>query len=344
MSRDDKLQAVKIAMDQIQKQYGKGAIMKLGEKGAVKKVDAIPTGSIALDIALGIGGLPRGRITEIYGPEASGKTSLVLHVLAEAQKRGGTVALVDAEHAMDPTWAELIGVNLDELLISQPDTGEQALEIVETLVRSGAIDVVAVDSVAALVPRAEIEGEMGDAIIGVQARLMSQALRKLTAAIAKSKTAVVFTNQIRHKIGVFFGNPETTPGGLALKFYTSVRLDVRKIGTIKENELVIGSRHRARVVKNKIAPPFRVAEFDIMNTSGISKSGNLLDVGVEFGIVEKSGAFFKHGKKVLGQGREAVKAFLEENPKFSKQIEAEIWAGVKAGKVAIGKEIGEKKK
>lgn len=344
MSQDDKLQAVKIAMEQIRKQYGKGAIMKLGEKSAMKKVDVIPTGSIALDIALGIGGLPRGRIVEIYGPEASGKTSLVLHILAEAQKQGGTAALVDAEHSMDPHWAQLIGVDLDELLISQPDTGEQALEIVETLVRSGAIDIVAIDSVAALVPRAEIEGEMGDAIIGVQARLMSQALRKLTAAIAKSKTAVIFTNQIRHKIGVFFGNPETTPGGLALKFYTSVRLDTRKIGVIKENDLVTGSRHRVRVVKNKVAPPFRVAEFDIMNTSGISKDGNLLDVGVDLEIIEKSGAFFKHNKKIIGQGREAAKSFLKENPKLAKQIEAEIWKRVKAGKIDIGKEIGEKKK
>ncbi|HUS60000.1 MAG TPA: recombinase RecA [Nevskiaceae bacterium] len=344
MSQNDKLQAVRIAMEQIQKQYGKGAIMKLGEKSAVKKVDAIPTGSIALDIALGIGGLPCGRIVEIYGPEASGKTSLVLHVLAEAQKRGGAAALVDAEHAMDPAWAELIGVDLDELLVSQPDTGEQALEIVETLVRSGAIDVVVIDSVAALVPRAEIEGEMGDAMIGVQARLMSQALRKLTAAIAKSKTAVVFTNQIRHKIGVFFGNPETTPGGLALKFYASVRLDMRKIGTVKDGELVTGSRHRVRVVKNKVAPPFRVAEFDIMYTSGISKSGNLLDVGVDLEIIEKSGAFFKYSKKIIGQGREVAKAFLEENAKVAKQIETEIWEKVKAGKIDIGKEIGEKKK
>lgn len=344
MSQDGKLQAVKIAMEQIQKQYGKGAIMKLGEQSAVKKLDAIPTGSIALDIALGVGGLPRGRIVEIFGPEASGKTSLVLHVLAEAQKKGGTAALVDAEHAMDPTWAELIGVNLDELLVSQPDTGEQALEIVETLVRSGAIDVVAIDSVAALVPRAEIEGEMGDAMIGVQARLMSQALRKLTAAISKSKTVVVFTNQIRHKIGVFFGNPETTPGGLALKFYASVRLDMRKIGTIKEGELVIGSRHRVRVVKNKVAPPFRVAEFDIMNTSGISKSGNILDVAIDLGLIQKSGAFFKYGKKMLGQGREAAKTFLEESPKLFKQLEVDIWKGAKEGKVGIGKEIGEQKK
>ena len=339
-----KLQAIQVAMDQIQKQYGQGAIMKLGEKGAVKKTDAIPTGSIALDIALGIGGLPRGRIVEIYGPEASGKTSLVLHVLAEAQKKGGTAALVDAEHALDPAWAEKIGVNLDDLLVSQPDTGEQALEIVETLVRSGAIDVIAVDSVAALVPKAEIEGEMGDSMIGVQARLMSQALRKLTAAIAKSKAIVIFTNQIRHKIGVFFGNPETTPGGLALKFYASVRLDIRKIETIKNGDLAIGSRHRARVVKNKVSPPFRVAEFDIMSMTGISQTGNVLDVGVELGIIQKSGAFFKYNKKILGQGREAAKDFLEENTKIAKEIEAEIWEKVNAGEIDIGHEIGEKKK
>jgi len=344
MSRDDKLQAVKVAMEQIQKQYGKGAIMRLGEKGAVKKLDVIPTGSIALDIALGIGGLPRGRIAEIYGPEASGKTTLILHLLAEAQKKGGSVALIDAEHAMDPAWAELIGVNLDDLLISQPDTGEQALEIVETLVRSGALDVVVVDSVAALVPKAEIEGEMGDAMIGVQARLMSQALRKLTAAISKSRTVVIFTNQIRHKIGVFFGNPETTPGGLALKFYASVRLDIRKIGVIKAGDTVIGSHHRVRVVKNKVAPPFRVAEFDIMNTEGISKAGNLLDVGVDLGIIQKSGAFFKYNKKIIGQGREAAKVFLKEEAKLAKAIEEEIWKRVDSGKLDISREIGEQKK
>lgn len=340
-----KLSAVKMAMEQIEKQYGKGAIMKLGGKGEVKKVDVVPTGSIALDIALGVGGLPRGRVVEIYGPEFSGKTTLVLHVLAEAQKMGGAVAFVDAEHAMDPTWAELIGVNLDELLISQPDTGEQALEIVETLVRSGAIDVIAIDSVAALVPRAEIEGEMGDAMIGVQARLMSQALRKLTAAISKSKTVVLFTNQIRHKIGVMFGSPETTPGGLALKFYSSVRLDIRKIGTIKEGDKAIGSRHRVRVIKNKVAPPFRVAELDIMNVGGISQSGNLLDVGVEFGIIEKSGAFFRYGKTLLGQGREAAKAFLEDpkNKKIAKQIEEAIWKKVKSVKAEELRKVGERK-
>jgi len=343
MANDQKLQAIKTAIDQITKQYGKGAIMKLGEWEAVKKVDVIPTGSIALDIALGIGGLPRGRIIEIYGPEASGKTSLVLSILAEAQKMGGTAALIDAEHALDPAWAQIIGVNLDELLISQPDTGEQALEIVETLVRSGAVDVIAVDSVAALTPRAEIEGEMGDAMIGIQARLMSQALRKLTAAISKSKTVVIFTNQIRHKIGVMFGNPETTPGGLALKFYSSLRLDTRKIDVIKEGDVVIGSRHRVRVVKNKVAPPFRVAEFDIMNDCGISKSGNILDVAVDLGIVDKSGAFFKYGKILLGQGREGAKAFLEKNQKLARQIEGEIWKRVREQKISAGKEIGEAK-
>jgi len=334
MVRDKKKQtAVKMAMEQIEKQYGKGSIMKLGDRGEVRRVRVIPTGSLNLDIALGVGGLPRGRVIEIYGPEYSGKTTLVLHILAEAQKTGGTTAIVDAEHALDPTWAENIGVNLDELLISQPDTGEQALEIVETLVRSGAIDVVAIDSVAALVPRAEIEGEMGDAMIGVQARLMSQALRKLTAAIAKSKTAVIFTNQIRHKIGVMFGNPETTPGGLALKFYSSVRLDMRRIGQIKEGDLVVGSRHRVRVVKNKVAPPFRVAEFDIMADTGISRTGELIDLAVELAVIEKSGAFYRFGKTLLGQGREAVKAFLKDpkNKKISKEIEEAVHKNPKSG-------------
>jgi len=329
MSQDQKLQAVKMAMEQIEKQYGKGAIMRMGEKGAIKKVDVIPTGSIALDVALGVGGFPRGRVVEIFGPEASGKTSLALSVVAQAQKAGGVAAFVDAEHALDPTWAEVIGVNLNELLISQPDTGEQALEIVETLVRSGAVDVVVIDSVAALVPRAEIEGEMGDAMIGIQARLMSQALRKLTAAIAKSKTIVIFTNQLRHKIGVMFGNPETTPGGLALKFYASLRLDMRKIEAIKEGEVVIGSRHRVRVVKNKIAPPFRVAEFDILNNVGISKSSDLLGTALELGLVEKSGAFFKYGKEMLGQGLQAARIYLDENHKIAKQIEADIWKKIK---------------
>ena len=329
MSQDQKLQAIKMAMEQIEKQYGKGAIMRMGEKGAIRKVDVVSTGSIALDVALGVGGFPRGRVVEIFGPEASGKTSLALSVVAQAQKTGGVAAFVDAEHALDPTWAEVIGVNLDELLISQPDTGEQALEIVETLVRSGAIDVVVIDSVAALVPRAEIEGEMGDAMIGVQARLMSQALRKLTAAISKSRTIVIFTNQLRHKIGVMFGNPETTPGGLALKFYSSLRLDMRKIEAIKEGEVVIGSRHRVRVVKNKIAPPFRMAEFDILNNVGISKSSDLLGTAVELGLVEKSGAFFKHDKQMLGQGLQAARIYLDENPKVAKQIEAEIWKKIK---------------
>ena len=329
MSQDQKLQAIKMAMEQIEKQYGKGAIMRMGEKGAIRKVDVVSTGSIALDVALGVGGFPRGRVVEIFGPEASGKTSLALSVIAQAQKMSGVATFVDAEHALDPTWAEVIGVNLDELLISQPDTGEQALEIVETLVRSGAIDVVVIDSVAALVPRAEIEGEMGDAMIGVQARLMSQALRKLTAAISKSRTIVIFTNQLRHKIGVMFGNPETTPGGLALKFYSSLRLDMRKIEAIKEGEVVIGSRHRVRVVKNKIAPPFRVAEFDILNNVGISKSSDLLGTALELGLVEKSGAFFKYDKQMLGQGLQAARIYLDENPKVAKQIEAEIWKKIK---------------
>ncbi len=329
MSQDQKKQAVKIAMEQIEKQYGKGAIMKMGEKGIVRKVDIIPSGSISLDIALGIGGFPRGRVIEIFGPEASGKTSLCLSVIAQAQKAGGVAAFVDAEHALDPTWAEVLGVDLDELLISQPDTGEQALEIVETLVRSGGIDVVVIDSVAALVPRAEIEGEMGDSMIGVQARLMSQALRKLTAAISKSKTSVIFTNQLRHKIGIMFGNPETTPGGLALKFYSSLRLDMRKIDSIKEGELVIGSRHRVRVKKNKIAPPFRVAEFDIYNNAGISKEADIINKAVELEIIEKSGAFYKYGKQMTAQGKEAARLFLEEHPKLSKQIEAEIWKKAK---------------
>jgi recombination protein RecA len=332
-----------MAMEQIEKQYGKGSIMKLGDGAEVKRVDAISTGSIALDIALGVGGFPRGRVVEVYGPEASGKTTLALHVVAEAQKKGGAAAFVDAEHALDPTRAESIGVNLDELLISQPDTGEQALEIVETLVRSGAIDVIVIDSVAALVPRAEIEGEMGDAMIGVQARLMSQALRKLTSAISKSKTIVIFTNQIRHKIGVMFGNPETTPGGLALKFYSSVRIDLRKIGTIKDGEIVIGSRHRARVKKNKVAPPFREAEFDIMNVGGISVEGGLVDVAMDFDLITKSGAFFRYEGEVIGQGREATKEYLKENQKVSAKLTKAIWEKVKSSKAENLREIGERK-
>jgi recombination protein RecA len=336
-----KLAAIKIAMEQIDKQYGKGSIMRLGEKAEERyKVDVIPTGSIALDLALGVGGLPKGRIIEVYGPEASGKTTLALHVIAEAQKKGGQCAFIDAEHALDPVRAETIGVNLDDLLLSQPDTGEQALEITETLVRSGALDVIVVDSVAALVPRAELEGEMGDAVIGLQARLMSQALRKLTGAISKSKTILIFTNQMRQKIGVMFGNPETTPGGLALKFYASVRLDVRRIEVIKEGEQVIGSRHRVRVVKNKVAPPLRVAEFDIMNDEGISKAGGLLDVAVDLALIEKKGAFFNYDGKVLAQGREAAKILLKENTKLAEDIEKKIREAVATG-VKVPKEIKE---
>jgi len=337
-----KLQAIKLAMDQIEKQYGRGSIMRLGEQSAQQReIATIPTGSIALDLALGVGGMPRGRIVEIYGPEASGKTTLALHIIAEAQKRGGQAAFVDAEHALDPARAEIIGVNLDDLLLSQPDSGEQALEITETLVRSGALDVIVVDSVAALVPRAELEGEMGDAVMGVQARLMSQALRKLTGAISKSKTILIFTNQIRQKIGVMFGNPETTPGGLALKFYTSVRVDIRRIETLKDGDNVIGSRHRARIVKNKVAPPLKIAEFDIMNDEGISKSGGLLDVGVELGLITKSGSFYNYEGEVLAQGREATKDYIRENPKFAEKIDKLIREQVASGKKPIPKEIGE---
>lgn len=338
---EQKSQAIKIAMEQIQKQYGKGSIMRLGNK-ADFKIDVIPTGSIALDLALGAGGLPCGRITEIYGPEASGKTTLCLHVMAEAQKKGGTAAFIDAEHALDVSRAESIGVKLDDLIISQPDTGEQALEICETLIRSGAVDVICVDSVAALVPKAEIEGDMGDSMIGVQARLMSQAMRKLSGAIAKSKTMVIFTNQIRMKIGVMFGNPETTSGGMALKFYSSVRLDIRKIGYIKEDNKAIGSRHKVKVVKNKIAPPFRIAEFDIMNVGGISREGGLVDVGVELGVISKSGSFFRYKGNILAQGREATKIVLREKEKLGKEIEADIWKVVKSNKI-LPKELGEQR-
>ena len=326
---EEKLQAIKVAMAQIEKQFGAGSIMKLGTSTHTT-IDVVPTGAIALDLGLGVGGFPRGRISEVYGPEASGKTTLCLHVISEAQKKGGTAAFIDAEHALDPGRAKAIGVNIDELLISQPDTGEQALEITETLIRSGAVDVIVIDSVAALVPKAEIEGEMGDAIIGVQARLMSQALRKLTGAINKSKTVVIFTNQLREKIGVMFGNPETTPGGRALKFYASVRIDMRKIGNITEGDLIVGSRHRAKIVKNKVSPPFRVCEFDIMNKSGISRSGGILDVAVEHGIIEKSGSFFKYEGEMLAQGREATKSVLDEKPDLSKKIEKDIWVKIKA--------------
>jgi recombination protein RecA len=316
--------SLELTVTQIERRFGKGAIMKLGESRAHVKVEAIPTGAIALDLALGIGGLPRGRITEVYGPESSGKTTLCLHVIANAQRRGGICAIVDAEHALDPAYAERLGVNVNELLISQPDTGEQALEIVEMLVRSGAVDVVVIDSVAALVPRAEIEGEMGDAHVGLQARLMSQALRKLTGAINNSKTAVIFTNQLREKVGIMFGNPETTPGGRALKFYASIRLDIRRIDTIKVGTEPMGSRAKVKVVKNKVAPPFRVCEFDIMFNEGISREGGLLDIGLEMGIVKKSGAFFSVGEIRLGQGRENAKDYLRVNPDVAEAIENQI--------------------
>lgn len=340
-----KMQAIKIAMDQIEKQYGKGSIMRLGESAdKMAKIEVIPTGAIALDLALGVGGFPRGRIVEIYGPEASGKTTLALSVVAQAQKRGGQCAFIDAEHALDPVRAQIIGVDLDNLLMSQPDTGEQALEITETLVRSGAMDVIVVDSVAALVPRAELEGDMGDSVMGMQARLMSQALRKLTGAISKSKTVLIFTNQLRQKIGVMFGNPETTPGGLALKFYSSVRLDIRRIEAIKgNNDLVIGTRARVRVVKNKVAPPLRVAEFDIMNDEGISKSGGLLDVGVELGIIGKSGSFFNYDGKPIAQGREAAKTYIREDSKFADEVDKKIRELASSGK-KLPTEIGETEK
>jgi recombination protein RecA len=327
-----KLEALKTAITQIQKQYGEGSIMRLGGQVTQTPVKVVSTGSIALDLALGVGGVPRGRVVEIFGPEASGKTSIALSIAAQAQKAGGTVAFVDAEHALDPIWAERLGVNLDELLISQPDTGEQALEIVDTLVRSGALDAVVIDSVAALVPRAEIEGEMGDAMIGVQARLMSQAMRKLTGAISKSKTVVIFTNQLREKIGVMFGNPEVTPGGRALKFYASVRLDTRKIDNIKDQAgNLIGTRHRVKVVKNKVAPPFRTAELDIMGESGVSYEGGLLDVGVDLEILTKSGSFYKIDDNILGQGREAAKQALTDDPKLAKQVHSQIWKKIKSG-------------
>jgi recombination protein RecA len=319
---EGKAKALGLAMEQIEKQFGKGSIMKLGEAHSTQ-VECIPTGSISLDLALG-GGVPKGRIIEVYGPESSGKTTLTLHAIAEVQRAGGTAAFIDAEHALDPSYAKRIGVDVENLLLSQPDNGEQALEIAETLVRSNAVDLVVVDSVAALVPRAEIEGDMGDSHMGLQARLMSQALRKLTGVISRSKTTVIFINQIRMKIGVMFGNPETTTGGNALKFYASVRMDIRRIGQIKQGDSVIGNRTRVKVVKNKIAPPFREAEFDIMYNQGISRSGDILDLAVTNNIVEKAGAWFAYGEGKIGQGREAAKTYLEENPKVMEEIAKKV--------------------
>ncbi len=324
MSNKDKIKALEMAISQIEKSFGKGSIMRLGEETAVEGVNVIPTGSLTLDIATGIGGLPRGRVVEIYGPESSGKTTLALNAVAQAQAAGGTAAFIDAEHALDIKYAKRIGVNVDDLLVSQPDTGEQALEVAEYLVRSGALDVIVVDSVAALVPKAEIEGDMGDSLPGLHARLMSQALRKLTSSISKSNTTVVFINQIRMKIGVMFGNPETTTGGNALKFYSSMRFDIRRIESLKENQEVIGSRVRVKVVKNKLAPPFKQAEFDIYFNQGISREGEIIDLGVERGIIEKSGAWYSYGGTRIGQGRENVKEFFRNNASVAGEIEGKI--------------------
>ncbi|GAB4445207.1 MAG: recombinase RecA [Chloroflexi bacterium OHK40] len=331
----EKEKALAAAMSQIDRKFGKGSIMKMGEASSRLAIEVIPTGAIALDIALGVGGVPRGRVVEIYGPESSGKTTLAQHIVAEAQKMGGVCAFIDAEHAFDPIYAANCGVNIDDLLVSQPDTGEQALEICETLVRSNAIDVIVIDSVAALVPRAEIEGDMGDSLPGLQARLMSQALRKLSGAINKSRTVVIFLNQLRMKIGVMFGSPETTTGGQALKFYASVRLDIRRIETLKNGQEAIGSRARVKVIKNKVAPPFRQAEFDILANEGISREGNIIDVGVEMNIIRKSGAWFYLGEDRLGQGRENVRAFLKENPALASEIEALIKAQALTNPTAV---------
>ncbi|QRG05880.1 recombinase RecA [Xanthobacter dioxanivorans] len=334
----DKTKALDAALSQIERHFGKGSIMRLGKGGKALEIESIPTGSLGLDIALGIGGLPKGRVVEIFGPESSGKTTLALHVIAESQKRGGTCAFIDAEHALDPIYARKLGVSLDDLLISQPDAGEQALEIADTLVRSGAVDVLVVDSVAALTPRAELDGEMGDNQPGMQARLMSQALRKLTASISKSNTMVIFINQIRMKIGVMYGSPETTTGGNALKFYASIRLDIRRIGMIKERDEVVGNQTRVKVVKNKLAPPFKQVEFDIMYGEGVSKTGELLDLGVKAGVVEKSGAWFSYDSQRLGQGRENAKTFLKQNQEVAGRIEAAIRqnAGLIAEKILAG--------
>lgn len=322
--KDSRLKALELAVTQIERQFGKGAIMRLGSDEVLSDVPAIPTGSIGLDLALGVGGLPRGRVIEIFGPEASGKTTLALHTIAEAQKAGGIAAFIDAEHALDITYARKLGVRTDDLLISQPDTGEQALEVTDALVRSGAVDVVVIDSVAALVPKAELEGDMGDSLPGLQARLMSQALRKLTATISKSQTTVIFVNQMRMKIGVMFGSPETTTGGTALKFYSSVRLDIRRIDSIKDGQNVIGGRVKVKVVKNKVAPPFKHAEFDIMFNEGISRIGEMVDIGVEKGIIEKSGAWYSYSGNRIGQGRENAKEFLKNNPQVASEIETKI--------------------
>lgn len=334
----EKMRALEAALGQIEKQFGKGSVMKLGDYTAMN-VEAIPTGALSLDIALGIGGIPRGRIIEVFGPESSGKTTLALHLIAEAQKMGGEAAFIDAEHALDPVYAKHLGVNIDELIVSQPDTGEQALEIAEALVRSGALDIIVVDSVAALVPKAEIDGDMGDAHVGLQARLMSQALRKLAGVINKSKCVIVFINQLREKVGVMFGNPETTPGGRALKFYASVRLDIRRVESLKQDGEVIGNRTRVKVVKNKVAPPFREAEFDIIYGKGISKEGNILDAAVNLDIVEKSGSWFSYNGERIGQGRENVKEYLAKNPKIAEEIEGKIRANYeKAFEKSLGEE------
>ncbi len=324
VQKSDKEQALDLALTQIEKQFGKGSIMRMGKAGAAVRIEAISTGALGLDLALGIGGVPRGRVVEIFGPESSGKTTLALHIVAEVQKKGGVAAFIDVEHALDPDYSRRLGVNIDNLLVSQPDWGEQALEIVETLVRSNAVDLAVVDSVAALVPKAEIEGEMGDSHMGLQARLMSQALRKLTAAISKSKTCVIFVNQIREKIGVMFGNPETTPGGRALKFYSSVRLDIRRKGQIKDGHQVIGNRTKVKVAKNKLAAPFREVEFDLMYGEGISKEGSVLDIAAEQGIIEKAGSWFTYNKEKVGQGRENAKSYLKAHPKVMEEITRKI--------------------
>ena len=339
MAGTDKMKALDMALSQIEKQFGKGSIMRLGEATAKMAVEVIPTGCLAIDIALGVGGVPRGRIVEIYGPESSGKTTVALHVVAEAQKMGGVAAFIDAEHALDPVYAKALGVNIDNLLVSQPDTGEQALEICEALVRSGAIDVIVIDSVAALVPRAEIEGEMGDSHVGLHARLMSQALRKLTGAISKSDTCVLFINQIREKVGVMFGNPETTTGGRALKFYASIRMEVRKQDTLKQGQEMVGNRTKVKVVKNKVAPPFKQAEFDIMYGEGISREGSIVDVGTELDIINKSGAWYSYKGERLGQGRENVKEFLKKHPEIAAEIEQSIRASISSINLPVSEDI-----